>query len=471
MSHDDWRDRIRYRVNSTAHSLAGLIRYVETRFENSSIYLDHVGVEENGFVRAVLRRALTPVSLRELVQVLLEIGLTEPAAREVVNELISSQVLISEVHPAATGCHPREVLTSAVRTVASTSDTAKVLDALAHRLDALDASGLGATPARYHELADELARLPAAVNRAQLFRVELIKPCDAVLGADVVNGLARALGALCRVGVARQDARLDRFRAAFVGRYGRREIPLVAALDRDVGIGFEPSDAADQHLPWGARETLLLRKLEATLREQADELSLSESDLAGLPLCGELPDAFAVFATILAPSPEAVAAGQFRVLVVGPEGPSGVRPLGRLCHADNAIHQAVQAHLRAEEALRPDIVFAEIAHLPAGRAPELLLRPVLRKYEIPYLGRSGVSPDRQIPIDDLLISVRDNRVVLRSSRLGREVQPRSTSSHQFDDAAQEPVYAFLEVPSLRPGAGAHCRPPGICRVSLLETPY
>src|SRR5204862_3362406 len=110
-------------------------------------------------------------------------------------------------------------------------------------------------------------------------------------------------------------------------------------------------------------------------------------------------------------------------------GPSGARLLGRFCHADDELRRLVRAHLAAEEAVRPDRVFAEVVHLPEGRGGNILSRPVLRGYEIPYLGRSGTPPSRQLPLSDLLVSVKDERIVLSSRRLGREVIPRLTTAH------------------------------------------
>src|SRR5262249_2895550 len=111
--------------------------------------------------------------------------------------------------------------------------------------------------------------------------------------------------------------------------------------------------------------------------------------------------------------------------------PSGATLLGRFCHADPELQREVEAHVRAEEALRPDALFAEIVHLPEGRVGNVLCRPVLREYEIPFLGRSGAPPERQIPLSDLLVSVRDGRVRLRSARLDREVIPRMSNAHNF----------------------------------------
>src|SRR4029450_5157295 len=124
--------------------------------------------------------------------------------------------------------------------------------------------------------------------------------------------------------------------------------------------------------------------------------------------------------------------GGFRVLLQYVDGPPAALMLGRFCHADQTLHEFVRAQLRAEEARRPEELFAEIVHLPDGRTGNILCRPVLREYEIPYLGRSAAPADRQIPVTDLLVSVRDDRIVLGSGRLGGGGVPRPTPAHTHD---------------------------------------
>jgi thiopeptide-type bacteriocin biosynthesis protein len=104
------------------------------------------------------------------------------------------------------------------------------------------------------------------------------------------------------------------------------------------------------------------------------------------------------------------------------------------------VHQLV----RAERTLWPDdVVFAEIAHLPEGRVGNVVCRPHLRQYEIPFLATSALPPDRQIPLSDLTVSLRGGRIVLRSQRLRREVLPRLTSAHNFHGANNLKLYKFL----------------------------
>src|SRR5262249_13573134 len=72
----------------------------------------------------------------------------------------------------------------------------------------------------------------------------------------------------------------------------------------------------------------------------------------------------------------------------------------------------------------------------------VLARPLLRDFEIPYLGRSGAPPERRIAAADLRLSVLSGRVRLRSARLDREVIPRLSSAHNFT-SMNLGVYRFL----------------------------
>jgi hypothetical protein len=75
--------------------------------------------------------------------------------------------------------------------------------------------------------------------------------------------------------------------------------------------------------------------------------------------------------------------------------------------------------------------FAEIVHLPEGRIGNILLRPSVREYEIEFLGECGAPAARRIPITDLLVSLRGDTLVVRSSRLNRRIIPRLTAAHNY----------------------------------------
>jgi thiopeptide-type bacteriocin biosynthesis protein len=465
------RRELLYRPNSSLYEAAGRLRYAEARLVRKVRSHHLVAVDRNEYLDAALARAAGGARLAEIAATLVAADpdgeITREEAESFVHELIDSQILVSDLSPPVTGPEAMHDLVDRLETLPGEAGArlAEARDALA----ALDAAGPGANPERYREIARGLEALPTTVELNRLFQLDMVKPAAAPsLGAAVLAEMERGLDLLRRTANRRPDL-LEKFRNDFGERYGEgREVPLVEALDEEIGIGFEKSaDAgaeaspllhglaigpgagagADAGVTWGARESHLLSLLAEALAAGAREIEITPADVERLAAADKsepppLADAFQVMATLAAASEEALDAGDFRLLFGSAVGPSGARLLGRFCHADPELARAVGEHLRAEEALAPHAVFAEIVHLPQGRIGNILSRPVLRDYEIPFLGRSGAPPERQIPVTDLTVTVLGQRIVLRSRRLGREVVPRLTSAHNYRRGSLG-VYRFL----------------------------
>lgn len=459
------RESLTYRPNSSLYRAGGQLRYARHRLAGRTRSYLLVVVEPSDYLEATLARARAGASLHALAQGLADadpdISLEE--ALEYVGTLVDHQLLVPELEPAVSGPEPLPELLSRLRPVAALADTHARLEQARHALEDLGRSPLGVSPERYRALARGLEALPAPVELSRLFQVDMVKPAtEAVLGPRPLAELARAVTLLHRLCPPGGTELLRGFRDAFQQRYEDREVPLVEALDEESGIGFGaynpltaevsplleglafPAQAAEERAPWGAREAWLQGRVSEALRQGARELVLDARDVEALsvPDVLPLPDAFSLMATLLAPSEEALAAGDFQVIAEGLYGPSGATLLGRFCHADPRLQAHVEAHLRAEEALRPEVVYAELVHLPEGRIGNIASRPVLRAHEIVFLGRSGAEPERQLPITDLRVSIRGQRIVLRSASLGREVVPRLTNAHAFHRSHLR-LYRFL----------------------------
>jgi lantibiotic biosynthesis protein len=451
-----------YRPNSSLYELGDRLYYAEAAQEKSGRSYRLVAVDQTPYLTATLERARAGARLDALAAALVDGDIAQADAEGFVDELVDSQLLAADVRPKLTGEAPTGVLVHALARGPRTAPLAERLDEARTRLAAMDAEPVGLPPARYRAVASALDGLPASPELSRLVQVDLTKPArDVSLGHRVVGEVLHGVGVLHAFSRARPEDALARFREDFVRRYETRAVPMVEALDEENGIGFDRSSSVsaeaapllaglalggrqDQFARWTSRDTLLLDKLTRALAAGDREIALDSADVAAARRSDTppLPDAFEVVAALEAASEEALDDRDFRVLIQSASGPSGARLLGRFCHADDALHGLVADHLRAEERSQPDRVFAEIVHLPEGRVGNILSRPVLRDYEIPYLGDSGACADRQLPASDLLVAVEHDRIVLRSRRLGREVVPRLTSAHNHAWRSLG-VYRFL----------------------------
>ena len=115
--------------------------------------------------------------------------------------------------------------------------------------------------------------------------------------------------------------------------------------------------------------------------------------------------------------------------------------LGRFCHIDESIMALVKEIADFEQRQTPDVIFAEISHLPESRIGNIASRPVFREHTLHYL--SNYEHDgTDIPISDLMLSIRQGRLFLRSKKYDKEVVPRLTCAHNYS-MSPIPIYRFL----------------------------
>jgi thiopeptide-type bacteriocin biosynthesis protein len=444
------RGRLAFRPNSSLYPAGNRWRYVETRPNGTEKSYHLVAVDDGAELRAVLGRAEGGASLAELAAAVVGNDVDPADAEAFVSDLADAQVLVPVMGLVLTGSDSVSGLAATLRGSPETEGVAARLEEAEQGLAALDADGFGVDPGRYRVLASALAGLPVEPDLSRLFQVDLVHPASApMLGEQVVEEVERGLDVLHRL-MLPTGSDLAHFAEAFEERWGQREVPLPEALDEESGLGYpayaeedsSPSpllagipfpEAPERTTRWGRRESHLLRLLSIALSEGSNEIVLGNADIEALanPSPVPLPGSFAALVKVAARSQASLDSGDFRVVLESAGGPSGARFLGRFCHADPALAAYVAEHLREEEALEPDAVFAEVVHLPEGRSGNVVRRPLFRDYEIPYLGESGAPLERQLPASDLLVSIRRGEIVLRSRRLGRRVIPRQTAAHNY----------------------------------------
>jgi lantibiotic biosynthesis protein len=455
----EFRRGFTYHLNSSLYLAAGRFRYIESRLAPQSRERSYhlVSVEPSDYLMRVLTEAKRGVSFEACLAQLVSDDIIREEAEEFVHSLIDSQLLVPRLEPAVTSNEPLASVIENLTPHPAAASMVKALTEARQQIDALDQTGLGAPSSLYHSIAEALKQLPAEVELPRLLQVDMTKPSPtATLGTAVLNELTKAIALLHKL--ARGGDPLRAFKEKFSARYESQEVPLVEVLDDECGIGMGNSEAGEASPllvgldfpgvtgePTGdSRDPYLLQLLQRAVSANAQEITLSDKDIEALSVKEPLPlsTSIAAMLNISAASPEALAQGDFQLFVHYAGGPSAANLLGRFCHADDSLRANVEAHLRQEEAASPAEIIAEIIHLPPGRVGNVICRPKLRPFEIPYLGCSSAPEEQQIAVQDLMVSVQGGRIRLRSKKLNRYISTRMSNAHNFA-GADVGLYRFL----------------------------
>ena len=459
------RREARYRVNDTVVVVPGGYQYVESRQSGGAVHHEAQFVDATPALDAALRRAESGASPAELAEAVAAVagGVAPEEIARFVEELFETQVLLPDWMPAVVGADPLDQMLDRL----PASGAARVRP-LREAIRELDASGVGAPKSAWDGVGAVWTNGLGMKASEQLLQVDLFRESPGLrLDETVVEEALRAAEPLRRLAGAAGDG-LRELKNRFRERYESREVPLTEAFDPERGIGLPGSDLRPRQpaaplvagldigagrgrdgggAPRSGFADAMWERLQAGTLEAGGALpptlELDDELLARVAPTesAELPDAASLQFEIWAGSEAAVRRGDYRLFIRGLAGPSGARMLGRFCDLDAGLEERVRDHLREEEALEPEVVFAEVVHTPEGRVGNVVRRPHLREVELSCAGNSRFRGDARLTAGDLLLRLDGGRFRLRSRKDGREVRPRLTSAHNF--RRSQGLYRFL----------------------------
>lgn len=444
-------------VNTSLYQKEQTYRYYEYRMRNKRRHYYLMALKASPYLDKMLAAAQPGATPTQLLSVLADAGVPEDQAAAFLTRLLEAQVLVSELEPTVTG---PEFYQTLVAKVAALSPNHPQLGPLQEIGALLGAAHTGV--ATYQAVQDIVRESFPAATSKDLIQTDLrLDMTHNTLSQNATNQLSTELNELAdlyRVGV---PPDLQAFIKRFVERYEGQEIPLLEALDSEAGLGYGPAASSKtSHTPfvdsvrtprkpgtpqvsWTAYRQLVFRKFQERPAHSTAPVVLTESDLAALVATKptKLPATLFAMGSFVAADAAALDRGEFQFQLVSCAGPGAMPLLARFAHADARLATKLRACGEQEQVAAGEALLAEVVHLPEARVGNVLQRPQMRAYEIPFLGQASVPLDQQLPVSDLLVSVQQGQVVLRSQRLNKVILPRLTSAHNYRHGLA--IYRFL----------------------------
>ncbi len=463
-----------YRVNNSIYSVPNEYRFMESVIEDGKHRYQVSSIEQTDLIRKIvgLSHKKTFFSIDEVCLMAEDNNYDE--FLDFIKELVDAQFLVSELQLGLTIENELEKVYAALNRLVDQNTTegkkyCHLFETIINVLklfEILPAGTLPVTEIKYLELL--LSTMGFGAEAQHLFHADLKKQMlpHFIFTKENSVQLKESIYILSKLSssISPHEVLLANFKKLFYEKYEMQEIPLTEILDPEFGIGFPAMDnigntaqssiiekvstvfkPSEKIKPDKCHAWLQYKINSLDTNSLRDGIQLADIDLKNFsPQIDQLANQFSIMGTLLP-------AGNILLQSVG--GAHANMLLGRFAYMDDRIRNLCKELADDEQQINNEIIFAEVVHVPDGRAGNIARRPLFFDFEIPYLSSSSLNGECQILIDDLMVSVQHDEIILRSKKLNKRVVPRLSNAHNFMNSTV-PVYKFL-------AAIQHQRKPGL----------
>lgn len=448
------KEKIKFYPNTSLYSIGKTLRYIEYDIFNQTRQYKVSQVKNTHYLRKIIKKSKKGVKIRTLAECLVSDSVSIEDAIDFVSELINSKILIGELFQAVTG---EDYLTRMIRLLDTLECKIAILDKLKdinNLLKELDVSSHRFD--LYYKLFDVVDEMQIPYSPNSLIQVDLFNSASkVVLGKEIVNEIKSSIVFLNKITRPESNNILSQFKKEFYNRYEEKEVLLLEALDPDVGIGYPsinnfmdisplvddlslPSFADQPFLSSDPFQSILNKKILESIIKNDKEVYLFDTDLESYSInWNDLPATiFALFEIIRSNGDDVL------INIKSCGGSSGANLITRFAHAEDRVSQFVKNITSKEQEIISNSILAEIVYLPEARVGNTISRPHLRDYELLFLANSDLPNEKLINLSELKLSLRQNKLIIRSDRLNKEIIPMLTTAHNYYSSSI-PVYRFL----------------------------
>ncbi len=429
---------VKVKPNATLYKVGKQLRYIKCSHEDAdklSFYI--AAVDATKLLNSVLNLIKAQSNTSELVRfIVTKANCTESEATEYLEGLLSEQVFVNAGAPNVTG---EDYFDRLSKSIASTTlvDDESIYNDLSQVTDA-------------HALNNYLGK-----HHTHLLKDHLYVNLESRIESGSIHSMHKkaivdGLHCFTKLNEVRLPRGISQFVQQFNNKFEGQTIPLLLALDPEVGVGYidltssgeslniaeavkwQKARVGADKLNWGKLQSLILKqwmaggKYKPVILHPEDINTLEHSET------NNLPSTLSVMFRL---------AGE-KVLIEQVAGVTATSLVGRFTPVNAEIDALAKDVALHETCSNPGVIYAEIVHTCHQKTANIDRRNHIYPYEIVILTPSLLDEDSQIPLSDLYVSVRNNEVVLWSVKFGKRVIPRLSSAfnYQRDDLA---AFRFL----------------------------
>lgn len=444
-----------YILNPSLYKVNNEYRYIKYMQKEDGVLNFYIeSIELTSTVANILSYFKEDHLLTDLINFLIaEYDITLSESERFTNELIERQIILSELLPNITG---QEYCGRVMEKMEAAGFSIPNKFGM-HALLSINTKPLGDFIRSIADKSNGVEKLSGFrdCNKSPLY-VNMERNCQMNgMSYEMQEKIEQALYCLDKLVPGYQNDTLVKFKKDFRKKFDLRWIPLMVALDPEVGVDYcsmgkvvgecelvdnilgNRPDNDVKSIQWSRYQTFLLNKWNTSLTKASGipTIELKEDELEALgsqEVIGTLPPSMAVLFRTVGTAVYIEEAG----------GASAASIMGRFTVFNKSIKAATEELSEIEQSANPEIIFAEIAHFSGFKTANINRRAAVRQYEIPVVTGAGVDKQHQIALNDLWVSVVEDEIIIWSKRLQKRIIPRLSSAFNYirNDL---PVFRFL----------------------------
>ncbi|MEA1875489.1 MAG: lantibiotic dehydratase family protein [Bacteroidota bacterium] len=446
-----------YSPSSGLYRLGNQYRFISTSISKSGNKNYRIeSFDDHPLIEPLLQFCREGKKYDELISFFTEEEYSKKEAEDFINELIEMQVLVNRLEPVLTGMEYGRYLIDRLEKDGMNEEGGHHSKLLEEQIRILQSP---MSPSEYdskrliiQKLADQ-GSVP--YNASKLIQGDFMRSAKSVMLPErISNKIILGIRIMKAMSERNHFDSLRDFKAHFARRFNSRKVPILHVLDQEFGLGLkgplaqQDSDSSallDDLVNYGFpgkkksnREGAVKPTREGLYYDSSTYQILNANDIRLLKINqGLWPKQMYAICSLFGDSDNP----EIYIQLAAKGNP--VYLMGRFGFLPDAgLESMLKTCIKDEIAENPDDIFADIIHLPENRTGNILQRPSCYPYEIPFLTQSLLPQDKQIDLNDILVSVENDKVILTHRLNGLNIIPRLSNAHNYAHG-QLAVYEFL----------------------------
>lgn len=453
------QENVNFYPNNSIIELGDSYRYIEFKDIGNRRFHSISKIDGIEFVKYFIDCFKSGSTIKEQTEAISKkIDASKEEIRSFTLELIESQILVSEINPIAIGEENLEFILTKIETISSKLNSQvfdNYINNLKEIISVLKRFDNGDDRIDCYNRINEILKSVFDIHKEKnIIHVDsFINFEESKVNKQVSEKLAEAVTFLNKINDSYVNNDLKEFKKEFLNRFGDKEIPLAIALDTDIGIPYsgKTTDQKSGYLRGiklpekdtggifsiSKQQACLLKIIERSYLDNKYEVNITAKDFEGIDNSkDQIPPTLAVFYKI-------INAESNLIQLINAGGSSANNLIGRFSYGNDEIKKLLKKISDFENQAYQNCIIAEIGHHSRARSGNVINRVSFRDFEIPYITQSQRNPNvESIPISDLSLSIKFDRLIIRSKKLNKEIIPMMGSAHNFNFDTL-PVYKFL----------------------------